>query len=91
MTEQFPKDEAIEYVRKNFGWHEVSVDEIRRLPGVYKTPLTLARLIQQYESYRLKPAVDIAAEEYATSEGMFNPDYLNAFKAGAAWQKDRLP
>lgn len=85
-----PKDEAIEYVLREFGY-SYTIDQARNDQWLWPKVTDHARLIQQYERDRLKPAVDVAAEEYvkAVKHPSDNPvELLRHFKAGAAWQKE---
>ena len=94
VTEQMPSDEAIEYVLQKWSYNS-SVEQVKdRKTMWWHHVIDHARLIQQYEPDRLKPAVDVAAEEYAVSEWTDEWECeghreltVRDFKAGAAWQR----
>lgn len=84
--EQMPSDEAIEYVLQECGMPATS-GMVKSNPGKYPEVLLAARLIQQYEPDRLKPAVDVAAGNYTRDlHGHVAGTIQRAFKAGAAWR-----
>lgn len=96
-TEEMPSDEAIEYVLREYKYTMADLDEVKARRKAFAVPIALARLIQQYEPERLKPAVDAAAGEYAeeyagelqSGANKFRyASLLKGFKAGAAWQKE---
>lgn len=99
MTEEMPRDEAIEYVLRKCEYEAISVENVKEYPIDYRGEILAARLIQQYEPARLKPAVDVAADVAAKAysgqlfgdPNMFShmeDAYRKGFKAGAAWRKD---
>lgn len=90
-VEELPSDEAIEYVLREYKYSMTNLDEVKTRRKAFAIPIALARLIQQYESHRLKSAVDVAAEAYADTLGAFRDSVewlqdVKTFKAGIEWR-----
>lgn len=93
MIEKMPCERAIALALEDVRWTAVDVGMVSSNPSSYAATIAHARMIEKYEPERLVDPVESAAKEWAFSEvggQVFHlRPYVNAFKAGAEWQKDQ--